>query len=301
MRRTHTVDHTSHFGPAPTAPDDATLIREVPDSHVPRRLIPAEDLDEDKTLPPSALISVSASIRDLLPISTEDQATQVMDDMPINLSDDLSVVDRTQTHVGRADVKARLLDEPTAAPRGPQISELEAEATWAAVPPPNRPADGSPTLQREAPPLPVRGEPSESVARPRVLSAREPRSAKKTYTFLAVFFVCGGLVGTMIGFLAGLIVARNMAGPTEEIPAAVAAFPPRLQVYAPVDAKLTVDGVETLLSDPPPTTLTLTAGRPTQVRVELDGHLPHDAAFTLAANELQILRLDLVALEVRER
>ncbi len=304
MRRANAFDHTSHFGPAPTAPDDATLIRKKPQRPAPRSL--TEEADEDMTLPPSALISVSSSVKELLPGPGDDQATQVMDDMPIDLDEELSVAERTQTHVGAPELKSRLLDEATATRRQPQVGELESEATWAAVPlppRPNRPSDGSPTLQRQSPVLPVHDKAAESVSqsRPRVQSARFPSKAKRTYTFMAVFFVCGGLVGTMVGFLAGLIVARNMAGPSEELPAEVAAFPPRLQVYAPAEARLIVDGVETMLSEQPPTTLTLAAGQSTQVRVELDGLVPYDASFNLAENELQILRLDLAVLEESER
>jgi len=304
MRRTATVDHTSHFGPAPTAPDEATLIRKVPKEKQGRRNLAEVAVDPDETLPPAGLGASPPAVRELAAIPTDDQATQVMDDMPINLADDLAVADQTQTHVGAPAIKARLLDEPTAPPRDGHVSELEAEATWAAVPlppRPNRPSDGSPTLQRRAPALPVHdpSAPSGPRPKPKVQSARQPRSARKTYTFLAVFFVCGGLVGTMVGFLAGLIVARNMAGPAEPLPAAVAQFPPKLEVFAPQGAKLLVDGVETLLTDPPPTTLTLTAGRSTQVRVELDGHLPYDESFNLDANELQVVHLDLAALEER--
>ncbi len=303
MRRTNTVDHTSHFGPAPVVQDEATLIRKIPEASDEPSENSELELDEDQTLPPELLGGPSpeqSAVRDLNPLSTDDQATQVMDDMPINLAEDLAEVDQTQTHVGDPAVKARLLDGPTHPPES-----LEAEATWAAVPippPPQRPADGSPTLTRRAPMPPDGAELSQSISasRPRVQSAsRQPRSARRTYTFLAVFFVCGGLVGTMIGFLAGLVVARNMTPASEELPAAVAQFPPKLEIFAPEGSRLTVDGVETLLSEPPPTTLTLTAGRPTHVHVVLDGHLPYDETFSLDANELQVVHLDLAQLEER--
>jgi hypothetical protein len=299
MRRSASMDHTSHFGPAPSPPDEATVIRKVPKGH--HSLPPNPATFEDKTLRPTAIPPEGDP--DGVASLADDLATQVMDDMPVILEQNPAVVDRTQTHVGLPDLKARLSGNGGSSPRVGQ--ELETDSTWAAVqlpPRPDRPSDGSPTLERPAIPDRSRGEPSVTRSRPKVASARRPDSARRTYKFLAIFFLCGGMVGTMMGFFLGLLVAQSRAADSHVLPVpAVAQFPPRLQVFAPDGAVLLVDGVQVMLSQEPPTVLTLTAGRPARVRVELEGHLPYESSFNLQANDLQVLHLDLSSLDVRER
>ncbi len=278
MRRTSAVDHTSHFGPAPSPPDEATLIRKIPD----KGELPADETE-----------------------ALDEQATQVMDDLDMVSLDPGLLEDKTAVDPATAQVS--LGEDPTAPPPAFGAAPLEAEATWAAVPlppRPNRPSDGSPTLQRRAPAAPqvTPAPPSQRPpTRPKVQSAREPRSAQRTYAFLAVFFVCGGVVGAVVGFLLGLLVGMDRSGAPSDLEPPVAQFPPRLQVFAPEGARLSLDGVVVELNPEPPTVLTLTSGRPHMVRVELEDHLPYESSFNLQDNDLQVLHLDLSSMKTSQR
>ncbi len=300
MSRSTMGDATSHFGPAPVPPDDETLIRKMPVAPSSPGVTEIFEVPESESnnAPVAAALEWCPTVEE-----TEDQATEVVAKLAVNLAEDLAEADQTQTRVDASPgVKARSLDGPSAPPAGDLSEEPGSEATWAAVPlPPRRsegPSDGSPTHQGQRPDLPPVGKQGHR-ARSRQGSSKKPRKAGRTTTFLAVFFLCGGVVGATIGFFLGLVFALKRDVPVEDVP--VAQFPPRLHVFAPEGSSLLVDGDQVGLSVDPPTVLTLTADRPTVVRVELGGHQPYQGSYTLQANDLQVLHLDMAQLEVLER
>ncbi len=295
MRRSASVDHTSHFGPAPSPPDEATLIRKVPDDH-PAAV--ASGFPESGFPDPGFPAADDTQLLD-------EQATQVMDDLEVVALDSELLEDKT--HVDPDSAKASMPDDSTVAPGDVRGAVLESEATWAAVPLPPRPdlpSDGSPTLRRRGPPVPGPQGPARDPRPPSIPkppSTQKPRTAQRTYAFLAVFFVCGGVVGAVVGFLFGLLVGMERSGGPGDLPPPVAQFPPRLQVFAPEGAALSLDGVVVELSSEPPTVLTLTSGKPHVVRVELNGHQPYESSFNLQDNDLQVLHLDLSTLDPGRR
>ena len=123
--------------------------------------------------------------------------------------------------------------------------------------------------------------------------AQEPRLPRRTQSgggpsvrtkILVVLMTIGGLLmGLSLGFFLG--AGQNPPPPIEEAPDPAPRYPPTLLVNGPAGARLQVGDRAYTLEEGEETRITLDAGEPTTIRVELEGYTPIEHSYTLQENE----------------
>ena len=122
-----------------------------------------------------------------------------------------------------------------------------------------------------------------------------PRASTRTQTFLVLVASICLLLGAVGGFLLGI-----QGSNTREPEVVTTHRPPVLRVMGPEGTRLTVGDREFTLGPSGETRITLSAGEPTTVRAELEGHAPLEAQYTLDENSEKALQLEWAALRPRE-
>jgi hypothetical protein len=122
-----------------------------------------------------------------------------------------------------------------------------------------------------------------------------PRTSARTQTFLVLVASICLLLGAVGGFLLG-IQGSNAREP-ELVTTHV---PPVLRIMGPEGTRLTVGDREFTLGASGETRITLSAGEPTTVRAELEGHAPLEAQYTLDENSEKALQLEWATLRSKD-
>ncbi len=122
-----------------------------------------------------------------------------------------------------------------------------------------------------------------------------PRASARTQTFLVIVASICLLLGAVGGFLLGI-----QGSNTREPEVVTTHRPPVLRVMGPEGTKLTVGDREFTLGPSGETRITLSAGEPTTVRAELEGHAPLEAQYTLDENSEKALQLEWATLRSRD-
>ena len=90
-------------------------------------------------------------------------------------------------------------------------------------------------------------------------------------------------MGLSLGFFLG--AGQAPPDPVEESPDPSPRYPPTLLVNGPAGAQLQVGDREYTLEEGEETRITLDAGEPTTIRVEMEGYTPIEHNYTLQENE----------------
>jgi len=122
-----------------------------------------------------------------------------------------------------------------------------------------------------------------------------PRASTRTQTFLVIVALICLLLGAVGGFLLGV-----QGSNTREPEVLTTQRPPVLRIMGPEGTRLTVGDREFTLGPSEETTITLSAGEPTTVRAELEGHAPLEVQYTLDENSEKALQLEWATLRSRE-
>jgi len=261
LRHMPDTSSTGSFGPTPGPTDDATLIRKRPD--------PTEEgWGDGQTLVNPLLLDRSDERREPVPREPSPGRPVPRESSPETRPFHREDKDLLAETPAPADAPIHTLQRatPDDFPSPPVEPGLEAQTQSTA-------ADFR-TARREPPP---------------------PRASTRTQTFLILIASICLLLGAVGGFLLGI-----QGSNTRETEGVTTHRPPVLRVMGPEGTRLTVGDREFTLGPSGETRITLSAGEPTTVRAELEGHAPLEAQYTLDENSEKALQLEWATLRSRE-